>query len=121
MFRRFLPAAAFALLAAATPADALAQDEVPGLRSRVQEELFTFGDCGTPLCLDLDNFHGDHFLPALAEGNDAVILFLTESIGQAPLSVPLGATSGGATFSIVGGLPVRSSISAGPSGQLFGT
>lgn len=113
MLRRFLPAA-LAAAAAFVPCSAAAQDQA-GLRTRIQEELFTFGDCGTPLCLDLDNFHGDHFLPALAEGNDAVILFLTEAIGNAPLSVPLGATSGGATFSIVGGLPVRSSISAGPS------
>ena len=114
MFRRYLPLAVFALLVLIAPTYAHAQDG-GGLRSRIQNELFTFGDCGSPLCLDLDNTHGDHFLPALAEGNDAVIIFLTDAIGNAPLSVPLGATSGGATFSIVGGLPVRSSISAGPT------
>lgn len=85
-----------------------------GLRDRIEQELFTFGDCGTTLCLDLDNLHGDHFIPALAEGNDAVISFVTDAIGNATLSVPLSATSSGATFSFVGGVPVRTSTSAGP-------
>ncbi len=85
-----------------------------GLRDRIAHDLFTFGDCGQPLCLDLSNAHGNHFLPALAEGNDAVIAFLTDAIGSATLRVPLSATSSGATFSVVGGVPVRTSISAGP-------
>ena len=71
-----------ALLApTAAPVDA---QEV-GLRDRIEQELFTFGDCGTTLCLDLDNLHGDHFIPALAEGNDAVISFVTDAIGFACL------------------------------------
>ena len=114
MYRRFLPAALPFVALAVITADGAAQEE-HGLRSRIQEELFTFGECGSPLCLDLDNIHGDHFLPALAEGNDAVIVFVADAIGNATLSVPLGATSSGATFSIVGGLPVRTSISAGPT------
>ncbi len=114
MSRRCLSVAVPIVLSAVIPAPAVTQDG-GGLRSRVQEELFTFGSCGSPLCLDLDNLHGDHFLPALAEGNDAVILFVADAIGNATLSVPLGATSSGATFSIVGGLPVRTSISAGPT------
>jgi hypothetical protein len=92
----------------------LAQAQEAGLRTRIGAELFTFGDCGEPLCLDLDNLHGNHFIPALAEGNDAVISFLTAAIGNATLSVPLSATSSGATFSFVDGLPVRTSTSAGP-------
>ncbi len=115
MFRRFLRAALPFVALSAIPAGVGAQTEEHGLRSRIQEELFTFGECGSPLCLDLDNVHGDHFLPALAEGNDAVIVFVADAIGNATLSVPLGATSSGATFSIVGGLPVRTSISAGPT------
>jgi hypothetical protein len=85
-----------------------------GLRERIGQELFTFGDCGLPLCLDLGNEHGNHFLPALNEGNDAVISFLTDAIAGATLRVPLSATSSGATFSVVGGVPVRTSVSAGP-------
>lgn len=98
-------------LLVARPVEAQSEE---GLRSRIEQELFTFGDCGTTLCLDLPNIHGDHFIPALAEGNDAVISFVTDAIGNATLSVPLSATSSGATFSFVGGVPVRTSTSAGP-------
>lgn len=112
MLRRLFPLFALPALALVGVADAHAQSA--GLRERVQDELFTFGDCGEPLCLDLDNIHGDHFLPALSGGNAAVISFITDAIGRATASVPLSATSGGATFSFVGGLPVRTSTSAGP-------
>lgn len=111
MLRRVVPAILSTALAWA-PLAVSAQEL--GLRSRIAAELFTFGDCGEPLCLDLDNVHGNHFLPALAQGNDAVIAFLTGAIGKATSSVPLSATSSGATFSFVGGLPVRTSTSAGP-------
>jgi hypothetical protein len=98
----------------AIPAQGVEAQEETGLRTRVEQELFTFGDCGEPLCLDLSNLHGDHFIPALAEGNDVVISFIADAIGNATLSVPLSATSSGATFSFEGGLPVRTSTSAGP-------
>lgn len=112
MLRRCTLIFAAFVVAAVTGVDLLAQSS--SLRSRVEQELFTFGDCGEPLCLDLDNIHGDHFLPGLNSGNAAVISFVTDAIGQATSSVPLSATSGGATFSFVGGLPVRTSTSAGP-------
>lgn len=111
MTRRLLPLLAIAIAATLTAA---ADGQAQGLRERIEAELFTFGTCGEPLCLDLDNTHGNHYLPSLGEGNDAVIVFLSQAIGNAPASVPLGATSSGATFSIVGGLPVRTSTSAGP-------
>ena len=110
--RLAFPLALAALLASSARAADAQSDE--GLRDRIASELFTFGDCGQPLCLDLPNTHGNHFIPALAEGNDAVIAFLTDAIGDATVSVPLSATSSGATFSVVGGVPVRTSISAGP-------
>ena len=117
MTHRFLPLAVlvvvFALLMVLPPRRVDAQTS-SGLRSRIEQELFTFGECGTTLCLDLDNTHGDHYIPSLAEGNDAVISFITDAIGNATLSVPLSATSSGATFSLVGGIPVRTSTSAGP-------
>jgi hypothetical protein len=95
---------------------AASQNVERGLRAQLAADLFTFGDCGVPLCLDLPegNVHGSHFIPALAEGNDAVIAFLTDAISDATASVPLSATSSGATFSVIGGVPVRTSISAGP-------
>lgn len=95
-----------ALLAAAPVA---AQD----LRSTITQ-LFTFGDCGAPLCLELGDEHGNHFIPSLTAGNQTVIAFLTEAMGRAASSAPLSASSSGATYTIVGGLPVRSSTSAGP-------
>ncbi len=113
MRRRPLCSGFLVALFAILPGGGVAQSE-PGLRTQLATELFTFGDCGEPLCLDLTNLHGDHFIPALAVGNDAVIAFLTDAIGDATASVPLSATSSGATFSVVGGVPVRTSISAGP-------
>jgi hypothetical protein len=83
------------------------------MRSTINQ-LFTFGDCGQPLCLDLPDAHGNHFLPAVAAGNQTVIGFLTDAISQSAANTPLSATSSGETFTLVGGLPVRSSTSAGP-------
>jgi hypothetical protein len=76
--------------------------------------LFTFGDCGAPLCLELADEHGNHFIPAVTASNATVLTFLTEAIGRSVANTPLSATSSGATFSLVGGLPVRSSTSPGP-------
>jgi hypothetical protein len=114
MPRRLAPHVAVVAVLALAPQLASAQADSLGLRGRVASELFTFGDCGVPLCLELSNAHGNHFIPALATGNQAVIAFLTQSIGEATQRVPLSATSSGATFSVVGGVPVRTSISAGP-------
>jgi hypothetical protein len=113
MFRWLARALSSSVLLLWLPACVAAQ-EGGGLRDRVARELFTFGDCGLPLCLDLTNAHGSHFVPSLQGGNLAVIAFLTDAIGSATQRVPLSATSSGATFSVVGGLPVRTSVSAGP-------
>ena len=83
------------------------------LREQLQG-LFTFGTCGQPLCLDVGSQHGAHFNPAVTQGNFTVIGFVTEAIAQATSNLPISATSSGATYSIVNGLPVRTSISAGP-------
>jgi hypothetical protein len=105
-----------AVLAVLPPllAEPLGAQGSPGLRAEIQQRLFTFGACGEALCLDLDNIHGNHFMPALAEGNQGVILFLSDAMGRAAGTVPLAATSSGATFTFVGGLPVPTSTSAGP-------
>jgi len=100
-------AAGVLALCLATPLSA--QD----MRSTINQ-LFTFGDCGQPLCLDLPGGHGNHFIPAVTAGNKTVIGFLTDAISQSAANTPLSATSSGATFTLVGGLPVRSSTSAGP-------
>jgi hypothetical protein len=87
--------------------------QAQGLRDRLSD-LFTFGTCGQPLCLDLGNSHGNHFLPAATAGNTTVIGFITEALGKSASNLPISATSSGATYTIVDGLPVKTSTSAGP-------
>lgn len=92
---------------------ALAQN----LRDKITQ-LFSFGSCGQPLCLDgsvsAANGHGEHFIGSVEGTNKAIITFLTEAVGVSLGNVPLSAASSGATFTFVDGLPVKSSSSAGP-------
>jgi hypothetical protein len=92
------------------------------LRDRLSE-LFIFGTGGVPLNLggssspnnpESIRIHGNHFIPAAVASNGTVISFLTNSIGSNVSNVPLSATSGGSTFSFQGGVPTRTSTSAGP-------
>ncbi len=105
-----LPALAVALLyLGATPLAAQGS-----LRDQLAV-LFTFGSCGEPLCLDVDpEFHGQHFIPANQAGNQAVLAFLDAAIGRSVANLPFGATSSGVTFTFEGGVPVTTSLSAGP-------
>jgi hypothetical protein len=97
----------FALLVA-TPLQA------QSLRDRFSQ-LFTFGDCGEALCLDVDIVqHANHFLPAVVQGEGNLLAFMTNAIGQAIGNVPFTASSSGVTFSFEGGRPVATSVSAGP-------
>lgn len=82
--------------------------------SSLINDLFTYGECGQPLCLDVDNTHGEHFIPAITQGSQSVLGFLELSIGRSTANLPISATSSGSTFRIVDGLPVRTSTSAGP-------
>ena len=100
---------ALAVCLLVSSADARAQS-----LSSLVNDLFTYGECGLPLCLDVDNAHGEHFIPALTQGNQTVLGFLTQSIGRSTANLPISATSSGSTFRIVDGLPVRTSSSAGP-------
>lgn len=94
-------------LAAQTPVEAINQ-------------LFTFGVCGKPLCLDLkaDSItgvnHGLHFIPALETSGGTVITFLTTAIGVSVSNAPTSSSSSGTTFRFENGVPVRTSTSAGP-------
>jgi len=108
--RRWLPA--LALIVIACSAAPLAAQS--SLRDELTK-LFTFGDCGQPLCLDVDpEFHGQHFIPANQAGNQALLAFLDAAIGRSVANLPLGATSSGVTFTFEGGVPVTTSLSAGP-------
>lgn len=101
------------LLAASLLVIAPAEAHAQSLRSLIND-LFTYGDCGEPLCLDVGNEHGAHFIPSLTQGNRTVIGFLTQSLGKSTSNLPISATSSGTTFKIVGGLPVKTSTSSGP-------
>lgn len=87
------------------------------LRDKISQ-LFSFGSCGQPLCLDgsvsAANGHGDHFIGSVEGTNKAIITFLTEAVGVSLGHIPLSAASSGATFTFVDGLPVKTSSSAGP-------
>jgi hypothetical protein len=105
--RRSLAASLIAMLAAVPSLHA------QSLRDQL-ENLFTFGTCGEPLCLNVGTGHGDHFIPAVSAGQTSVIGFVTESVARSASNLPISASSGGATYSIVNGLPVRTSTSPGP-------
>jgi len=85
--------------------------------SSLIDDLFTYGECGEPLCLVLsgpDSVHQGHFIPSVTQGSQSVLAFLGQSIGRSTANLPISATSSGATFKIVDGLPVKTSTSAGP-------
>lgn len=88
-----------------------------GLRDKVFD-LFRFGDCAQPLCLpslvNQGNVHGNHFVPAALASGGLVLEFLSSAVGSALSNLPHSATSGGTTFSFVGGAPVKTTLSAGP-------
>ena len=86
-------------------------------------QLFVFGEGDQPLFLGGSGapnnpvaiqLHGSHFVPAAVAGNATVIAFLTNAIGTNVANLPVSGTSSGSTFSFEGGVPVRTSTSAGP-------
>ncbi|HET9982603.1 MAG TPA: hypothetical protein VFQ38_03415 [Longimicrobiales bacterium] len=84
------------------------------LRQKVSD-LFKFGNCGDPLCLEVNAaVHGRHFIPAVVQGQNNLLAFLTNAIAVSAANFPVAATSGGTTFTFEGGLPVATSTSAGP-------
>lgn len=104
--------AVLALVAAATLSTAplgaqTLQDEI--------QQLFTFGTCGDPLCLEgALGDHGGHFIPATVTGTERVISFVTNAVGSAIADIPISAASGGVSYRFEGGVPVRTTTSAGP-------
>lgn len=92
-----------------------------GLREKFGA-LFTFGPGGVPLFLagtagDTSasvRQHGDHFIPASVSANGSLISFLSDAISGSASNAPVSAASSGTTFRFEGGVPVATSISAGP-------
>ena len=106
MRRLFLPVLMLATLTAPAGAQTL--------RERFSQ-LFTFGDCGEPLCLDVNSaVHGDHYSPSVVQGENNLLAFLTGAIGQSISSLPFAAATSGVTFSFETGVPVPTAVSPGP-------
>jgi hypothetical protein len=96
--------------------------DAQSLRDRISE-LFIFGPGQEPLFLagsgDPNNpaalqAHGLHFIPSSSAENASLISLIGDALGSSIGSIPIGSTSGGETFHFVGGVPVRTSTSAGP-------
>jgi hypothetical protein len=70
------------------------------------------------LCLNssINNLtiHGAHYIPATQQSAADLIGFLGNAIGLAVSNVPVSAATSGVTFSFEGGVPVPTSVSAGP-------
>jgi hypothetical protein len=110
-------ALATAFLVALAPASS-----AQNLRQRISD-LFIFGEGQEPLFLagsgDPSNpaslqAHGMHFIPSSSAENSALIATIGDALGSSIGSIPIGSTSGSESFHFVGGVPVRSSTSAGP-------
>jgi hypothetical protein len=102
------------------------------LRGKISQ-LFIFGSGEDPLFLagtaDPNNpasirVHGSHFVPSAVSENGSLIAFITGAVATSIGNLPIGATSGGSTFRFEGGVPVKTSTSAGPTfaerGQTLG-
>jgi len=105
------------LLVCVTPAT-----HAQNLRQRISD-LFIFGEGQEPLFLagsgDPSNpvalqAHGEHFIPSSSAENSALISSISDALAQSISSIPIGSTSGSESFHFVGGVPVRTSTSAGP-------
>jgi hypothetical protein len=78
-------------------------------------QLFTFGDCGQPLCLDVTNDHGSHYIPSVTQGENDLLAFLTGSIATSLGNLAFTSATSGVTFRIdATGVPVATSVSGGP-------
>ena len=85
------------------------------LRQQIRTDLFTFGNCGQPLCLaGALTGHGSHFIPATQSAAGDILDLLGNSLAASVSNTPVGATSSGVTYQFVGGLPVKTATSGGP-------
>jgi len=88
-----------------------------GLRGTIPD-LFRFGDCPEPLCLNSSvnsaSGHGNHYIGSAVAGTNNLLGFLSGAIATAVASVPISTATSGVSFAFVGGAPVETSSSAGP-------
>ncbi len=77
--------------------------------------LFTFGDCGEPLCLPVNaGVHGSHYIPGVVQGQNNLLAYLSTSIATTLGNLPVSSATSAEIFSFVNGLPVAEQGSAGP-------
>jgi hypothetical protein len=78
-------------------------------------DLFTFGDCGQAMCLNVDvvGDHGHHYIPSVTQGENDMLAFITGAISMGLSNLPFTAASGGVAFEFVDGAPIATSLSAG--------
>jgi hypothetical protein len=119
---RFLSACRLIALASLLAAGVSRRADAQSLRQRISN-LFIFGEGQEPLFLagsgDPNNpaslqAHGEHFIPASNAENASLISLIGDALGSSIGNIPIGSTSGGETFHFVGGVPMRTSTSAGP-------
>jgi hypothetical protein len=85
------------------------------LRDQIRTDLFTFGNCGEPLCLaGALPGHGSHFIPATQSAAGDILDLLGNALAASVSNTPVGSTSSGVTYQFVGGLPVKTATSGGP-------
>jgi hypothetical protein len=102
------------LLAAVLPLAIPAAVHGQSLSNRFTE-LFTFGDCGQALCLNVDivGDHGHHYLPSVTQGENDMLAFITGAISMGLANLPFTAAAGGIAFEFVDGAPIATAVSAG--------
>jgi hypothetical protein len=89
--------------------------DAQSLRDQIRSDLFTFGNCGEPLCLSgALTGHGSHFIPASQTAAGDILDLLGNALAASVSNTPVGATSSGVTYQFVGGLPVKTATSGGP-------
>lgn len=113
--------AAYCALTFGRPAIIHAQTD-QSLRGKISQ-LFIFGSGEDPLFLagtaDPSNpasirAHGSHFVPSAVSENGSLIGFISSAIATSVGNLPIGTTSGSTTFRFEGGVPLKTSTSAGP-------
>lgn len=79
-------------------------------------DLFTFGSCGEPLCLDVDPaFHGQHYIPGAVNEARRLIEFMPSAIAASLGQIPFtAANSGTVLVGFQAGAPIFESVSGGP-------
>src|SRR5437867_5572814 len=84
------------------------------LREQIRTDLFTFGNCGEPLCLaGALPGHGSHFIPATQSAAGDILDLLANSLAASVSNTPVGSTASGVPYQCAGGMPVRAATSGG--------